>query len=188
MSAGFAEADEILGIQDGPDDYACPFHFATGSTITKSWNKRTRPGESDADSELRRYSADVDYPEDYKQVQAISGSIKVVGRIDYCEKGDGQVNLKTTRYLGCSFRNGTFMIARDALADWQLRGVVLAHEYGHNVCNTDTSEPGQVMHGSAAAENRKVTPEQCKKYLAPKGSFCKHTLAPPRNPPFGRSP
>ena len=141
------------------------------------WKKRARRGQSGADLEFRRYNSDVEYEEDSKDVENVRASIKVVGRIDYCD-GKGPANLESTRYYGCAFENGTFMVALQDLEDLQVRGLVMAHEYGHNVCNGESDEPSEVMYGSAAmhpAGSRRVTPAQCRKYVAPKGSLCRET-------------
>jgi hypothetical protein len=178
MTAAFAEADEVLRIKDGPDDYACQFHFTKGRIIPSVWKKKPRPGEGTADLALRQGNYDIEDAEDAKQVEATPGSIKIVGRIDYCDK-EGPAMLNKTQILGCAFsQNGTFAMRTEILADTQRRGVVIAHEYGHNVCNRDTSDPTQVMYGFAGTDptiSREVTAAQCQRYTAPKGSLCKQT-------------
>lgn len=174
LTAALAEADEVLQIQDGP---GCPFHFSKGAVATLAWNKRRRRNESVADYASRRNN-DVEDEDDGREVEGKPGSIKVVHRIFDCG-GKGPADLTTTRIHGCAFGNGTFVIEEATLRDPLLRGVVVAHEYGHNVCNCDSEDPAELMYRCAATDpvySRRVTAAQCAKYLSP--PLCKNKVCP----------
>lgn len=113
-------------------------------------------------------------PQDSNEVSTITGNIKIVGRIEYCNE-EGPASLNHTRIYGCSFSNRSFMLAEETLTNPGLRGAVVSHEYGHNVGNTHSmDDPRQVMYYKIPAEptqGREVTSKQCMKYIGPRRSF-----------------
>jgi hypothetical protein len=174
LRAAFPEADELLQLKDGPNDVACPIHLTKGPLTSAVWRKRARAGESPADLQRRQAQMDVDDDADAKELESIGGDIKIVGRIDMCN-GLGPGTLTRTRFDGCALQNGTFLMAELSLPDPALRGLVIAHEYGHNVCLCHTEEPREIMYQTASpgAESRQVTSQQCKHYTAPRGAYCR---------------
>lgn len=178
LGTGIVEATEVLGVRDSELDCPCMLDLRLAKPVKLvSWRKSPKKVESEEDAAIRAASSDVEDSDDHRFVSQLvtptgRPDIKIVGRIDYCPDkkglGHGPAQLNSTRFYGCAFENETFMVSDAILGQCDLRGFVIAHEYGHNAGNEhDPSSIERVLVPSSAkpAKSRQVTTEQCAKYL-----------------------
>ena len=169
LAAAIAEAAEVLGVIDGLDDTSCVLDLRLKLPIQRiPWQKRPAMGAvNDEEALINSSTVDVDTRDDYDNVRDFPGDIKVVGKISVCLDKEGRDKGKL-QVLACAFPAGKgFMVSRDVLNKLMVRGVVVAHEHGHNAGIDHVLSVDQVLYEKAAEfplVSRQVTPEQCVLY------------------------
>jgi hypothetical protein len=140
----FADANTIVMNSDQPGDLACDHALRRSGNIIQLHGTGS--------------DGDIDSLEELLYVWGGPGFVKIVPLISYCERMEPGI-------AGCSPLGpgvNTLTLAEWAAKD-NIRGLALAHEYGHVVgLAHDPSTIGNLMQPAASLDNRGVTEAQCR--------------------------
>lgn len=138
-----AEATDVLQTNNGGvGDVACDVTFTRDGGVTTFSN-----GDGSIDSQA-----------DFDTVIALTGKVKLVNQINWCN-GTSRYNI-----VGCAPKPGSSQVVT-RLTTIHKEGILWAHEYGHTQGLPDRNIANYVMSGGLTPKSTRVNSTECDAYV-----------------------
>jgi len=136
----FGQASIVLRARDGSSDVAC----------------RTQLRRSGAVGGFTVGNGILNSSRQLNDVFDVGGNVKIVRQVNFC------ANRYRVSYIGCGRMNSKNLIVERTPAVGANRGILMAHEFGHNCGLSHTTGPDRVMRPSISSTNRVITAGECR--------------------------
>jgi hypothetical protein len=134
-----ADASNVLQVNDGTGDVACPVAYSRNGDVTAF---------SDGDGSI-------DSQAEFNALIGLPGQVKVVNQINWC-------GALIPNVIGCSPTPGSSLaVVRFAAS---MEGILWAHEHGHTKGLNHRNDANFVMNPVIASTARRVTADECGAY------------------------